>query len=376
MIPFNRPHLFGNELQYITDAVKSGKISGDGIFTQKCHEFFEQQFGFRRVLLTSSCTDAIEMISLLSNIKEGDEIIAPSFTFVSTVNPFVMRGANIVFCDVRNDVPCIDESKIESLISLRTRAIVVMHYAGIACNMDEILKIANKHNLLVIEDAAQAVNASYNNTPLGSFGSFSAFSFHETKNVMAGEGGMIVLNNDQYIERAEIIREKGTDRSKFFRGEVNKYQWVDIGSSFLPSEITAAFLYAQLEHLDDISKKRHQLWNTYYSELSPLQNEGKLKLPQIPAYAQHNAHIFYIVTENPEDRTRLMQHLSDKGIMAIFHYQPLHSSNFWHSRYSGPRLENTDRFAETLLRLPLYYSLSQSEVKMIASEAKNFYNGR
>ena len=376
MIPFNRPHLFGNELQYITDAVNSGKISGDGIFTQKCHQFFEKQYGFRRVLLTSSCTDALEMISLLCNIEPGDEIISPSFTFVSTVNPFVMRGANIVFCDVREDVPCIDEAKIESLVGARTRAIIVMHYAGIACNMDAILRIARENNLLVIEDAAQAVNATYNNKPLGSFGTFSAFSFHETKNVMAGEGGMIVLNDEKFEERAEIIREKGTDRSKFFRGEVYKYQWVDIGSSFLPSEITAAFLYAQLEHLKEISATRHQLWDTYFSELTTLQTAGKLRLPRIPVYAQHNAHIFYIATNNPDERSDLTKHLADKGVMAIFHYQPLHSSKFWHPRYTGGELKNTDNFANTLLRLPLYYSLSVNEVRMICDAIKTFYNGR
>src|SRR5688572_26253067 len=267
MIPFNKPFLSGNEIRYISEAVENGKISGDGIFTRKCQDFLQNRYACGKTLLTTSCTDALEMIALLCDIKEGDEIIAPSFTFVSTVNPFVMRGANIIFCDVKSDYPCIDESKIESLITPRTRIIIVMHYGGVACDMNAIIEIAHRHNLLVVEDAAHAIDAYYNNFPLGSMGDFSAFSFHETKNIISGEGGSIVVNDDSFFERAEIIREKGTNRSRFFRGEIDKYSWVDIGSSFLPSELTAAFLFAQLENIDAIQAKRRLLWDNYYTGL-------------------------------------------------------------------------------------------------------------
>lgn len=373
MIPFNKPHLFGNELNYIRDAVATGKISGDGVFTHKCHEFFQRRFSFKKTLLTSSCTDALEMIALLCRLQPGDEIIAPSFTFVSTVNPFVMQGAHIVFCDVKKEFPCIDEEKIAGLISTRTKAIIVMHYGGVACNMEPILSIAAKYRLIVIEDAAHAINAYYHDKPLGSLSTFAAFSFHETKNVMAGEGGMLVLNDESFSNRAEVIREKGTNRSQFFRGEVDKYNWIDVGSSFLPSELTAAFLFAQLEHIDIISDTRMKLWNTYYQTLLPLQQSCKFLLPVIPAYAKHNAHLFYLLLNNTEERDKLIQFLNKKGVMAIFHYQPLHDSPFWKSRSHSVTLPETNRYANTLLRLPLYFDLSVDEVYMICDYIKEFY---
>ena len=375
MIPFNKPFLSGGEIEYIKMAVASGKISGDGVFTEKCHRFLEERYHFGKVLLTTSCTDALEMAAILAGIGPGDEIIAPSFTFVSSVNPFLMRGGKIVFCDVKDDYPCIDENAIESLVTSRTRIIIVVHYAGIACNMDVIMDIASRHNLLVVEDAAHAIDSFYKDKPLGAIGHLGAFSFHETKNIIAGEGGAIVLNNPGYVERAEIIREKGTNRSKFFRGEIDKYSWVDIGSSFLPSELTAAFLFAQLEHLDDIQRKRKHLWDMYYQLLLPLQYSGKIGLPVIPAYATNNAHMFYIKTNNIGERNKLIEFLKNAGIMAIFHYQPLHSSPFFKSFYGGKPLLNTGKYADTLLRLPLYFELSPEQVVYIVQKINEFYAG-
>ena len=297
--PFNKPYLTGNEVLYIYQAVSSNKISGDGMFTKKCHDFFEKRYGFRKCLLTSSCTDALEMAAILLNLKPGDEVIMPSYTFVSTATAFVLRGADIIFCDSRKDHPGMDEDQIEQLITERTKAIVPVHYGGVACDMDKIMDLAAKYNLHVVEDAAQSIDSYYTGRdgikkPLGSIGHLAAFSFHETKNIMSGEGGMLVINDEKFMERAEIIREKGTNRSKFFRGELDKYGWVDIGSSFLPSDIIAAFLYAQLENLDDIQKKRILLWNTYWDVLSPFA-KGSFSLPYIPSYATNNAHMFYIV---------------------------------------------------------------------------------
>jgi dTDP-4-amino-4,6-dideoxygalactose transaminase len=373
MIPFNKPFLCGMELEYIREAVSGGKISGDGIFTGKCQQFLENRYGFKKVLLTTSCTDALEMAALLCNISEGDEVIAPSFSFVSTVNPFVMRGAKIVFCDVRADYPCIDENAIERLITPKTKVIVVVHYAGIACNMDVIMQIAGRHNLLVVEDAAHAIDAYYKGKPLGGIGDFGTFSFHETKNIIAGEGGAIVLNNKTWIDRAEIIREKGTNRSQFFRGEIDKYSWVDIGSSFLPSEITAAFLYAQLENIERIQAKRKTLWNAYFEGLGALVKSGRLSLPVLPSFASNNAHLFFILTGSRDERAALIQHLEELGIMAIFHYVPLHSSPFFGSQYRGDELANTDRYADVLLRLPLYYELTLEEVRYILECINAFY---
>ncbi|HWY37016.1 MAG TPA: dTDP-4-amino-4,6-dideoxygalactose transaminase, partial [Bacteroidia bacterium] len=348
-ITFNKPYFTGKETDYIFEAVQSMKISGDGMFTHKCHDFFEKKYGFKKVLLTTSCTDALEMAAILLDIKEGDEIITPSFTFVSTVNAFILRGAKIIFADSYADEPNIDVSKIESLITPRTKAIVPVHYAGAACEMDKIMELAQKHNLFVVEDAAQAIDSFYTGSdgvkkPLGSIGHMAAFSFHETKNIMAGEGGMLVINDDRFIKRAEIIREKGTNRSAFFRGEIDKYGWVDIGSSFLPSDIIAAFLFAQLESLDKIQAKRKDTWNSYHTGLQPLEKAGKLKLPEIPSYATNNAHMFYLVCKNLDERTKLIAHLKKNGIAAVFHYLSLHRSPFYHAKHDGRDLSNTDRY--------------------------------
>lgn len=369
-IPFNKPHLSGNETAYIQEAVMSGKISGDGMFTKKCHQFFEERYGFQKCLLTTSCTDALEMAAILINIQPGDEVIMPSYTFVSTANAFALRGAKIVFCDSRPDHPGMDESKIEALITPRTRAIVPVHYAGVACDMHPIMELAKKYGLFVIEDAAQAIDSYYTfpdgtRKPLGSIGHLSAFSFHETKNIISGEGGMLVINDAQFNERAEIIREKGTNRSKFFRSEVDKYGWVDIGSSFLPSEIIAAFLYAQLETINQIQERRLQRWHQYYERLNEAK-PSRFSLPAIPAYAGNNAHMFYLIFHAAEERTHMIQHLKDHGVLSVFHYQSLHKSTYYAAQsQSLPVLENSDRYTETLLRLPLFYELSESQVEAI-----------
>lgn len=373
-IPFNKPYLTGKEGHYIYQAVLSGKISGDGIYTKKCHEFFQKKYGFKKVLLTTSCTDALEMTSILSNIESGDEVIAPSYTFVSTVNAFILRGAKIVFADSRKDNPNIDETQIEALITAKTKAIMVVHYAGIACDMDPIIKIAEKHNLILIEDAAQAIDSCYKGKPLGSLGQLSAFSFHETKNVISGEGGMLVINDEKLIARAEVIREKGTNRSAFFRGEIDKYGWVDIGSSFLPSDIIAAFLFAQLENLDTIQKRRKEIWDRYDEGLKPLVSKKNIQLPFIPAYATNNGHMYYIVCNSLEERTGLINHLKAKGIYAVFHYLSLHNSPYYINKHDGRKLPNCDRFTDCLVRLPLFYELTDEEVDTVVSEIKNFYN--
>lgn len=372
-IPFNKPFLAGKELEYIREAVMSGKISGDGSFTKKCHQFFEQRYGFLKTLLTTSCTDALEMCAILCNIKPGDEVIAPSYTFVSTVNAFVLRGARIRFIDSHADQPNMDENKIEEAITKKTKAILPVHYAGVACNMDSILKTARKHKLYVVEDAAQAIDSFYKGKPLGSLGDMSAFSFHETKNIISGEGGMIAINKKQFIKRAEIIREKGTNRSAFFRGEVNKYGWVDIGSSFLPSEVIAAFLYAQLEHLDEIQNRRKAIWKKYQDALMPLEKAGKIKLPVIPEYATNNAHMFYIVCRNLKERTALLNHLKSNGILAVFHYLSLHKSPFYKKHHGKKPLPNADMFTDCLVRLPLYFELSNQEQEKVINEILNFF---
>ena len=372
-IPYNKPFISGNELQYIADAVGTGKISGDGKYSQLCQHFFEARYGFKKTLLTTSCTDALEMCALLCNIQPSDEVIAPSYTFVSTVNPFVLRGAVIRFCDSRGDHPGIDEVQIELLINEKTKAIVVTHYAGVACDMDIIMELANRHNLFVIEDAAHSIDSHYKGKPLGSIGHLAAFSFHETKNIIAGEGGMIVINDEAMIERAEIIREKGTDRSKFFRGEVDKYSWIDVGSSFLPSEITAAFLFAQLENVDEIQKRRKEIWQKYYDAFLPLQQHGKLQLPVVPAYAENNGHIFYVLTTSHAQRDALMDYLKVNGILAIFHYLPLHQSPYYTAKHDGRNLPNAQRFTESLVRLPLFYTLTSDEQDYIIEKVKDFY---
>ena len=375
MIPFNKPYLTGKEMQYIEDAVKSGKISGNGLFTKKCQEFFEKEFGFKKTLLT---TDGLEMAAILADIKEGDEVIVPSFTFVSTALAFVRQGADIVFADSYSDNPNIDAGQLEALITEKTKAVVVVHYAGVACDMDKIMSIANKHGIIVIEDAAQAIDSYYiskdgTKKALGSIGHLSAFSFHETKNIISGEGGMLCINDDRFIQRAEIIWEKGTNRSQFFRGEVDKYSWVDTGSSFLPSEIISAFLWAQIENMRDIQDKRIKIWNRYYEGLSSFEPVSikKPKLPLIQEYATNNAHMFYLVCDNVDDRTRFIQHLKDKGILSVFHYLSLHKSSYY-EKYSTRKSElpNSDMFSDCLVRLPLFYELTDEQVKYIINTIK------
>jgi dTDP-4-amino-4,6-dideoxygalactose transaminase len=374
MIPFNKPYLTGKEAHYLYQAVYSGKISGNGIYTKKCQEYFTERYGFQKCLLTTSCTDALEMAAILLDIKGGDEVIMPSYTFVSTSNAFVLRGATIRFADSGFDNPNIDPAAIESLITSKTKAIVPVHYAGVACNMDAIMEIADRHHLYVVEDAAQAIDSFYKGKPLGSIGHLAAFSFHETKNVIAGEGGMLVVNDSLFNRRSEIIWEKGTNRSEFFRGEVNKYGWVDIGSSFLPSEIIAAFLYAQLENLDNIQNRRKLLWNSYYSLLEPLAKAGMFRLQHIPDYATNNAHMFYLVCNNAQDRAGLLAHLKSKDILAVFHYLSLHKSPFYEPRHDGRELPFSDLYSDCLVRLPMFYELTEQQVKYICEEIKVFFN--
>lgn len=368
MIPFNKPFLTGKETQYIEQAVKSGKISGNGIFTQKCHEFFQERYGFKKCLLTTSCTDALEMAAILCDIKPGDEVIVPSYTFVSTANAFVLRGAKIVFADSRQDHPGIDENKIESLITSRTKVIVPVHYAGVACDMDIIMDIAKRHKLYVVEDAAHSIDSYYRGKPLGGIGHLGCFSFHETKNIQCGEGGMLVVNDERFIKRAEIIWEKGTNRAEFFRGEVDKYGWVDIGSSFLPSEVSAAFLYAQLENINNIQNQRKRIWETYYYGLKSYDSQSSFKLPFIPDYATQNGHLFYIVFSSLAERTDLINKLKQDRIHSVFHYLSLHSSPYYSSKHDSRELNNAEKFSNNLLRLPLYYELNTEQNEFIINK--------
>jgi dTDP-4-amino-4,6-dideoxygalactose transaminase len=377
MIPFNKPYLAGNELRYIEQAVRSGKISGNGMFSKKCHGFFEARYGFKKCLLTQSCTAALEMAAILLDIGPGDEVIMPSYTFVSTANAFVLRGARIVFADSRKDHPGIDEERIEELVTPRTRAIVPVHYAGFACDMDKIMAIARRHGLFVVEDAAQAINSFYTGAdgvarPLGGIGHLAAFSFHETKNIQCGEGGMLVVNDERFLKRAEIVWEKGTNRAEFFRGEVDKYNWVDIGSSFLPSEISAAFLFAQIEELDQIQKKRNTLWRIYWENLSAASGKGVFSLPGIPAHASGNSHLFCLVCREPGERGALIERLRRKGIHAVFHYLALHRAPYFNGRHDGRELEHADRYAACLLRLPLYCGMKAQDARTIAAAAAAF----
>jgi dTDP-4-amino-4,6-dideoxygalactose transaminase len=373
-IPFNKPFLTGKEAHYLYQAVSTGKISGNGMFTKKCHDFFEQKYGFKKVLLTTSCTDALEMAAILIDIKEGDEVIMPSYTFVSTANAFVLRGAKIIFADSSAENPNIDATRLEALITPRTKAIVPVHYAGIACDMDMIMNIANRHNLFVVEDAAQAIDSFYNGRPLGSIGHLGAFSFHETKNIIAGEGGMLAINDDRFLRRSEIIWEKGTNRAEFFRGEVNKYGWVDIGSSFLPAEIVSAFLYAQLESLESIQSKRKEIWNLYHELLSPLEEKGKLKLPSIPSFATNNAHMFYLVCNTPEQREKLLATLKSNDILAVFHYLSLHKSEFYLPKHDERELPMSDFYSDCLVRLPMFYELEEVNIRSICDIITSLYN--
>lgn len=373
MTPFNKPYLTGKETNYIEEAVASGKISGNGIFTKKCQTFFEQTFGIKKALLTTSCTDALEMCALLLNIQEGDEVIMPSYTFVSTANAFVLRGATIVFADSKPDYPNIDETKLETLITKKTKAIVVVHYGGVACNMDRIMTLAQQYHLFVVEDAAQAIDSYYNGKALGSIGHLATFSFHETKNIISGEGGLLAINDTQFVDRAEIIWEKGTNRSAFFRGEIDKYGWVDLGSSFLPSEVIAAFLWAQLENLEKIQKRRKTIWNNYHEGLRPLEKAGHIKLPNLPVQATNNGHLFFVVCNSIEERSALITFLKQHHIQAVFHYLSLHKSTFYKAKHDGRTLKHSDLYTDRLLRLPMYFELDDSTVKIIIDAIHAFY---
>lgn len=372
-IGFNKPFLAGNELTYIQQAVSEKHISGNGKFTKLCQSFFEKRYGFKKCLLTTSCTDALEMAALLINIQQGDEVIIPSFTFVSTANAFVLRGAKIVFADSQSNNPNISAETIAPLINARTKAIVVVHYAGVACDMDPVMDLANQHKLWVIEDAAQAIDSYYKSRPLGSIGHLAAFSFHETKNIISGEGGMLVINDDRFFDRSEILWEKGTNRSAFFKGEVDKYGWVDVGSSFLPSEIIAAFLYAQLECLESIQAKRKAKWKQYFEKLTPLQEGANVKLPHTPTYASGNAHIFYLVCDSETQRDALIAFLKDLGIHAVFHYQVLHQAEFLGATQNNISLPHAEAFSKKLLRLPLYIELDPTEITFIVNSIRQFF---
>ena len=375
MIPFNKPFLTGKEAHYMYQAVFSGKISGNGVFTKECQSFFESRYGFRKCLMTTSCSDALEMAAILCDVQPGDEVIVPSYTFVSSALAFVRQGAKIVFADSCKGEPDIDADKIEALITPRTKVIVPVHYAGVACDMDKIMDIAHRHNLLVVEDAAQAIDSYYKGRPLGGIGHLGCFSFHETKNVISGEGGLLVINDDRFIRRSEIIWEKGTNRSEFFRGEVNKYGWVDTGSSFLPSEIISAFLYAQLENLDLIQNRRKSIWQEYHNGLQGLVDQGFFKLPLIPDYATNNAHMFYIVCRSLDERSALIKYLKEHEVLSVFHYLSLHKSDYYLKHYTDrPELPNCDRYADCLVRLPMFYELTDEQVGMIVHLIKQFYS--
>lgn len=370
MIPFNKPYLTGKELHFIYQAVYGEHISGNGIFTKKCQRFFEERYGFKKTLLTTSCTDALEMCAILTDIQPGDEVIIPSYTFVSTALAFVRQGAKIIFADSNSDNPNIDVDKIESLITKKTKAIVVVHYAGIACDMDKIMDLADKHKLIVIEDAAQAIDSYYKGKPLGSIGHLATFSFHETKNIVCGEGGLLIINDERYVNRAEIIWEKGTNRAEFFRGNINKYGWVDSGSSFLPSDILAAYLWAQLENLDDIQLKRKNIWQHYYDSLKNWGETLNISLPHIPDYATNNGHMFYLVCNSFEQRTLLIKRLKTNGIEAVFHYLSLHNSEYYKDKHDGRILENSDQYTECLVRLPMFYELEKSMIDFVVDIIK------
>lgn len=375
MINFNVPPYTGKEIEYIKEAVQNQKICGDGPFTKKCNEWIENKTGTVKCLLTTSCTHATELTALLADIREGDEVIMPSYTFVSTADAFVLRGAKVVFVDVRPDTMNIDEKLIEDAVTERTRAIVPVHYAGVGCEMDAIMDIATRHHLMVIEDAAQGIMSTYKGKALGTFGEFGCFSFHETKNFSMGEGGALLIRDEKYIEDAEIFREKGTDRSKYFRGQVDKYRWQNYGSSYLPSDMNAAYLYAQLQLADEITQARMDRWNEYLEQLSPLAEEGRIELPYIPSYCKHNAHMFYIKTKDMEERSRLIDFLKQKEILTVFHYVPLHSApaGMKFGRFHGED-KYTTKESERLLRLPLFYTLTADQVEYITEQIKAFYH--
>ncbi|MEI7727879.1 MAG: dTDP-4-amino-4,6-dideoxygalactose transaminase [Bacteroidota bacterium] len=373
LIPFNKPFIPWFSFRHVIMGTFSGTISGNGKYTKKCHAFFEKKFGFSKVLMTTSCSDALEMTAILCRIEPGDEVIMPSFTFMSTANAFLLRGARVVFADTLPDVPNIDPDEIEKLITPRTKAIVVVHYSGLACDMDRIMEIANRHGLFVVEDAAHAIDSYYRGKPLGSIGHFGTFSFHETKNIISGEGGLLIVNDREFEKRAEIIWEKGTNRAAFYRGEIDKYGWVDVGSSYLPADTVAAFLYTQIVRFDKIQSRRKTVWWNYYRFLKPLEERGYLKCPVVPSFATVNGNLFYITVNSAETRDELMAFLKSQGIQALFHYLPLHSSPYFTDKHDGRELPNTDRFSSTILRLPFYNSLSKSQINHVAGRISEFF---
>lgn len=375
MINFNVPPFTGKEMAYIANTVRNHKICGDGEYTKKCNNWIEEKTKTRKALLTTSCTHATEIAALLCDITEGDEVIMPSYTFVSTANAFVLRGATIVFVDINPKTMNIDAALIEEAITEKTKAIVPVHYAGVSCEMDEIMNLANKYNLMVIEDAAQGIMSTYKGTALGAIGDFGCFSFHETKNMSMGEGGALLIKNESYIETAEIIREKGTNRSKFFRGQVDKYTWVNYGSSYLPSDMNAAYLWAQLELAEEMNRNRLNSWNLYYKTLKELEEVGKIELPYVPEYCEHNAHMFYLKTKDFEERTAFIDFLKKQEIMAVFHYIPLHSApaGLGFGRFHGED-RYTTKESERIVRLPMYYGLKREQIQFICEKIKEFYN--
>ncbi len=372
-IPFNKPYIPLISFYHLIRVALSGTIAGNGIYTKRCHRFFEERFGFEKVLMTTSCSDALEMAAILIGIRPGDEVIMPSFTYMSTANAFLLRGASITFADSLSNIPNIDPEQIERLITSHTRAIVVVHYSGMACEMDRIMEIADRHGLLVIEDAAHSIGGCYRGKPLGSIGHLGTFSFHETKNIIAGEGGLLIINDDRFRKRAEIIWEKGTNRAAFQRGEIDKYSWVDIGSSFLPSDAVAAFLFAQLQRYNQIQARRLRVWNCYHELLQPLETAGWIKRPAIPPDSTVNGNMYYITVNSSERRDSLLTYLKQHGINAVFHYLPLHSSAYFKPFHDGRDLPNTDRFAQTILRLPFYNSLKKRQIIYIIKTLTDFF---
>lgn len=373
-IPFNKPQYSWKSILAVIQAARSGTLAGNGKYTKKCHSWFESRFGIKKALLTTSCTDALEMSAILADIQPGDEVIVPSFTFMSTANAFLLRHAKVVLADTSADIPTIDPSGIEDLITSKTKALAVVHYSGIACDMDPIMQIAQKYQLKVIEDSAHAIDSYYKGKPLGTIGHFGTFSFHETKNIFSGEGGLLSVNDEGYIRRAEIIWEKGTNRAAFYRGEVDKYTWVDIGSSFLPSETVAALLYTQIVHFNQIQSRRKQNWWSYYDQLKPLEEKGYIRRPVIPDYASVNGNMFYLMATSTGERNALIDHLKKNGIHAVFHYFPLHSSPYFQEKHDGRLLPNTQYFSDCIIRLPFYYSLKPRQIRFIVEKIKQFYN--
>lgn len=376
MIPFNKPYLPLGSFRFMIRGALAGTIAGNGRYTKRCQTFFEERFGFRKTLMTTSCSDALEMAALLCRIEPGDEVIMPAFTFMSTANAFLLRGAKVVFTDTLPGFPNIDPDGIEPLITPRTRAIVVVHYSGIACDMDRIMELANRHRLLVVEDAAHAIDSFYKGKPLGSIGQFGTFSFHETKNIISGEGGLLIINREEYMKRAEIIWEKGTNRAAFYRGEIDKYGWVDIGSSFLPSDAVSAFLYSQLQRFDRIQSRRKKIWHQYHEALKETEAGGFVKRPEIPDYATVNGNMFFVTVATRKIRDELLGFLRSKGIHAVFHYLPLHSAPYFQGSHDGRPLPHTDRFSDTIVRLPFYNTLGHKDILKVVAQIERFFMTR